>query len=97
MIVVLGVCIFMNFYEGGLGYMVFMFYLFIYVMFKVLLFLGVGCIIYVVYSNEMSVMGGFYKFMFVIYWIFLIVCLVILGIWLFLGFFFKDEILIVCF
>ena len=58
MIVALGVCTSMNPHEGGLGYMASMFHLFTHAMFKALLFLGAGCIIHAVHSNEMSAMGG---------------------------------------
>ena len=63
MIVALGVCTSMNPHEGGLGYMASMFHLFTHAMFKALLFLGAGCIIHAVHSNEMSAMGGLHKFM----------------------------------
>ena len=97
MIVALGVCTSMNPHEGGLGYMASMFHLFTHAMFKALLFLGAGCIIHAVHSNEMSAMGGLHKFMPVTHWTFLIACLAISGIWPFSGFFSKDEILTACF
>lgn len=81
----------------GLGYMASMFHLFTHAMFKALLFLGAGCIIHAVHSNEMSAMGGLHKFMPVTHWTFLIACLAISGIWPFSGFFSKDEILTACF
>ena len=87
MIVALGVCTSMNPHEGGLGYMASMFHLFTHAMFKALLFLGAGCIIHAVHSNEMSAMGGLHKFMPVTHWTFLIACLAISGIWPFSGFF----------
>ena len=93
MIVALGVCTSMNPHEGGLGYMASMFHLFTHAMFKALLFLGAGCIIHAVHSNEMSAMGGLHKFMPVTHWTFLIACLAIAGIPPFSGFFSKDEIL----
>ncbi len=74
-----------------------MFHLFTHAMFKALLFLGAGCIIHAVHSNEMSAMGGLHKFMPVTHWTFLIACLAISGIWPFSGFFSKDEILTACF
>lgn len=97
MIVALGVCTSMNPHEGGLGYMASMFHLFTHAMFKALLFLGAGCIIHAVHSNEMSAMGGLRKYMPVTHWTFLIACLAISGIWPFSGFFSKDEILTACF
>ena len=97
MIVALGVCTSMNPHEGGLGYMASMFHLFTPAMFKALLFLGAGCIIHAVHSNEMSAMGGLRKYMPVTHITFLIACLAISGIWPFSGFFSKDEILTACF
>lgn len=55
--VALGVCTANNPHEGGLGYMAGMFHLFTHAMFKALLFLGAGCIIHAVHSNEMSTWG----------------------------------------
>ena len=97
MIVALGVCTSMNPHEGGLGYMASMFHLFTHAMFKALLFLGAGCIIHAVHSNEMSAMGGLRKYMPITHLTFLIACLAIAGIWPFSGFFSKDEILTACF
>ena len=97
MIVALGVCTSINPHEGGLGYMASMFHLFTHAMFKALLFLGAGCIIHAVHSNEMSTMGGLRKYMPVTHITFLIACLAISGIWPFSGFFSKDEILTACF
>ena len=97
MIVALGVCTSMNPHEGGLGYMASMFHLLTHAMFKALLFLGAGCIIHAVHSNEMSAMGGLRKYMPVTHITFLIACLAISGIWPFSGFFSKDEILTACF
>ena len=97
MIVAIGVCTSMNPQEGGQGYMASMFHLFTHAMFKALLFLGAGCIIHAVHSNEMSAMGGLHKYMPVTHWTFLIACLAISGIWPFSGFFSKDEILTACF
>ena len=97
MIVALGVCTSINPHEGGLGYMASMFHLFTHAMFKALLFLGAGCIIHAVHSNEMSAMGGLRKYMPVTHITFLIACLAISGICPFSGFFSKDEILTACF
>lgn len=97
MIVALGVCTSADPHEGGLGYMASMFHLFTHAMFKALLFLGAGCIIHAVHSNEMSAMGGLRKYMPVTHITFLIACLSIAGIWPLSGFFSKDEILTACF
>ncbi len=97
MIVALRRLYFQSPHEGGLGYMASMFHLFTHAMFKALLFLGAGCIIHAVHSNEMTTMGGLRKYMPVTHWTFLIACLAISGIWPFSGFFSKDEILTACF
>ena len=97
MIVALGVCTSTDPHEGGLGYMASMFHLFTHAMFKALLFLGAGCIIHAVHSNEMSTMGGLRKYMPVTHVTFLVACLAIAGIWPLSGFFSKDEILAACF
>ena len=97
MMVALGVCTGMPSHEGSLGYMASMFHLFTHAMFKALLFLGAGCIIHAVHSNEMSVMGGLRKYMPVTHVTFLIACLAIAGIPPFSGFFSKDEILTACY
>lgn len=97
MMVALGVCTSLDPHEGGLGYMAGMFHLFTHAMFKALLFLGAGCIIHAVHSNEMSTMGGLRKYMPITHITFLIACLAIAGIPPFSGFFSKDEILTVCF
>ena len=100
MMVSLGVC-----YEyttghehvGSLGFMASMFHLFPHAIFKALLFLGAGCIIHAVHSNEMSAMGGLRKYMPITHITFLIACLAISGIPPFSGFFSKDEILTAAF
>ena len=97
MMVALGVCTAANPHEGGLGYMASMFHLFTHAMFKALLFLGAGCIIHAVHSNEMETMGGLRKYMPITHITFLIACLAIAGIPPFSGFFSKDEILTACF
>ncbi len=79
--------------HAQLGYMAGMFHLFTHAMFKACLFLGAGCIIHAVYSNEMSMMGGLRKYMPITHLTFLISCLAIAGIPPFSGFFSKDEIL----
>jgi NADH-quinone oxidoreductase subunit L len=97
MLVALGVCTSADPHEGGLGYMAGMFHLFTHAMFKALLFLGAGCIIHAVGSNEMSAMGRLWKKLPVTHLTFLIACLAISGIPPFSGFFSKDEILAACF
>lgn len=97
MMVALGVCTASDPHGGGLGYMAGMFHLFTHAMFKALLFLGAGCIIHAVHSNEMETMGGLRKYMPVTHLTFLIACLAIAGIPPFSGFFSKDEILTACF
>ena len=83
--------------HAQLGYMASMFHLFTHAMFKSFLFLGSGCIIHAVHSNEMSAMGGLRKYMPVTHITFLISCLAISGIPPFSGFFSKDEIITACF
>ncbi len=79
--------------HAQLGYMAGMFHLFTHAMFKACLFLGAGCIIHAVHSNEMSMMGGLRKYMPITHLTFLISCLAIAGIPPLSGFFSKDEIL----
>ena len=101
MMVALGVC--MPGHEavidahGSLGYMASMFHLFTHAMFKACLFLGAGCIIHAVHSNEMSAMGGLRKYMPVTHIPFLISSLAIAGIPFLSGFSSKDEIITACF
>ena len=97
MMVALGVCTDADPHGGGLGYMAGMFHLFTHAMFKALLFLGAGCIIHAVHSNEMEAMGGLRRYMPVTHITFLVACLAIAGIPPFSGFFSKDEILTACF
>jgi len=97
MIVSLGVCTSADPHAGGLGYMASMFHLFTHALFKALLFLGAGCIIHAVHSNEMSAMGGLRRYMPLTHVTFLVACLAIAGIWPLSGFFSKDEILTACF
>ena len=100
MMVALGVCTGIGLdheTHDALGYMASMFHLFTHAMFKALLFLGAGCIIHAVHSNEMSAMGGLRKYMPITHITFLIACLAIAGIPPFSGFFSKDEILAACF
>ena len=102
MMVALGVCL--SGHHGAaldnhaqLGYMASMFHLFTHAMFKACLFLGAGCIIHAVHSNEMSAMGGLRKYMPITHITFLISCLAIAGIPFFSGFSSKDEIITACF
>ena len=102
MMVALGVCL--PGHHGAvldnhaqLGYMASMFHLFTHAMFKACLFLGAGCIIHAVHSNEMSTMGGLRKYMLITHITFLISCLAIAGIPFFSGFSSKDEIITACF
>lgn len=102
MMVALGVCL--PGHHGAvldnhaqLGYMASMFHLFTHAMFKACLFLGAGCIIHAVHSNEMSTMGGLRKYMPITHITFLISCLAIAGIPFFSGFSSKDEIVTACF
>ena len=102
MMVALGVCL--PGHHGAvldnhaqLGYMASMFRLFTHAMFKACLFLGAGCIIHAVHSNEMSTMGGLRKYMPITHITFLISCLAIAGIPFFSGFSSKDEIITACF
>ena len=83
--------------HAQLGYMAGMFHLFTHAMFKACLFLGAGCIIHAVHSNEMALMGGLRKYMPVTHITFLISCLAIAGIPFFSGFSSKDEIITACF
>ena len=82
---------------NGLGYMAGMYHLFTHAMFKACLFLGAGCIIHAVHSNEKMYMGGLRKYMPVTHVTFLISCLAISGIPFFSGFCSKDEILVACY
>ena len=83
--------------HSQLGYMASMFHLFTHAMFKACLFLGAGCIIHAVHSNEMEYMGGLRKYMPITNITFLISCLAIAGIPFFSGFSSKDEIITACF
>ena len=102
MMVALGVCL-PGHHEtlldnhAQLGFMASMFHLFTHAMFKACLFLGAGCIIHAVHSNEMALMGGLRKYMPITHITFLISCLAIAGIPFFSGFSSKDEIITACF
>ena len=83
--------------HAQLGFMASMFHLFTHAMFKACLFLGAGCIIHAVHSNEMAMMGGLRKYMPITNITFLISCFAIAGIPFFSGFSSKDEIITACF
>ncbi len=99
MMVALGVCteaVTGHHHPGSVGYLAGMFHLFTHAMFKACLFLGAGCIIHAVHSNEMALMGGLRKYMPITHITFLISCLAIAGIPFFSGFSSKDEIISAC-
>ena len=99
MMVALGVCTEITTgheHAGSIGYMASMFHLFTHAMFKACLFLGAGCIIHAVHSNEMVAMGGLRKYLPITHATFLISCLAISGIPFFSGFSSKDEIITAC-
>ncbi len=99
MMVALGVCTEMTTgheHHGSIGYMAGMFHLFTHAMFKACLFLGAGCIIHAVHSNEMAKMGQLRKRLPITHWTFLVSCLAIAGIPFFSGFSSKDEIITAC-
>ena len=99
MMVALGVCTEMTTgheHHGSIGYMAGMFHLFTHAMFKACLFLGAGCIIHAVHSNEMTKMGQLRKRLPITHLTFLISCLAIAGIPFFSGFSSKDEIITAC-
>ena len=99
MMVALGVCTELKTghdHPGSVGYMASMFHLFTHAMFKACLFLGAGCIIHAVHSNEMSAMGGLRKYLPLTHITFLVSCLAISGIPFFSGFSSKDEIISAC-
>ncbi len=83
--------------SGALGYMAAIYHLFTHAMFKACLFLGAGCVIHAVHSNEMRNMGGLRRHMPLTHATFLISCLAIAGIPFLSGFCSKDEILTACF
>lgn len=86
-------------YDGheGVGYMASMFHLFTHAMFKALLFLGAGSVIYAVHSNYLKDMGGLRKYMPITNITFLIAALAIAGVPPLAGFWSKDEILVAAF
>lgn len=97
MFVALAVSGYTSEHEACLGYTASMWHLFTHAMFKACLFLGAGCIIHAVHSNEMNAMGNLRKFMPIAHITFGISCLAIAGILPFSGFYSKDEILVAAF
>ncbi len=82
----------------GLGGLVAgMFHLTTHAFFKALLFLGAGCVIHALHTNNIWEMGGLLKFMPITGWTFLVGALALSGIWPLSGFFSKDEILTLAF
>lgn len=69
------------------------FHLFTHAYFKALLFLGAGCVIHAVHTNDIRYMGGLKKYMPYTFVTFLIGALALSGFPGFSGFFSKDEIL----
>ncbi len=99
MMVAIGVCteaVTGHEHPGSVGYLAGMFHLFTHAMFKACLFLGAGCIIHAVHSNEMALMGGLRKYMPVTHITFLISCVASAGIPFFSRFSSKDEIISAC-
>ena len=79
------------------GYAAGMFHLSTHAFFKALLFLGAGCVIHAVHSNDIWEMGGLRKAMPITTITFLIGALALCGIWPISGFWSKDEILALAF
>jgi NADH-quinone oxidoreductase subunit L len=75
------------------GFTASMFHLTTHACFKALLFLGAGCVIHAVHTNDLREMGGLRSKMPYTHFAFLVACLAIAGIPPFSGFFSKDEIL----
>ncbi len=70
------------------------FHLFTHAAFKALLFLGAGCLIHAVHSNNMSDMGGLRKHMPTTFVTFIIGSMALAGMFPLAGFWSKDEILV---
>ena len=70
------------------------FHLFTHAAFKALLFLGAGCLIHAVHSNNMSDMGGLRKHMPTTFATFIIGSMALAGMFPLAGFWSKDEILV---
>ncbi len=79
------------------GYTAGMYHLSTHAFFKALLFLGAGCVIHAMHSNDIWHMGGLKKAMPVTTAVFFIGSLALAGIWPLSGFWSKDEILALAF
>jgi len=79
------------------GYTAGMYHLTTHAFFKALLFLGAGCMIHALHTNDIWEMGGLIKRMPVTAWTFLLATLALCGIWPLSGFWSKDEILALAF
>ncbi|MBI4314167.1 MAG: NADH-quinone oxidoreductase subunit L [Candidatus Omnitrophica bacterium] len=79
------------------GYSAGIFHLATHAFFKALLFLGAGCMIHALHTNDIWEMGGLIKSMKVTSWTFLIGTAALCGIWPLSGFWSKDEILALAF
>ena len=80
---------------GAAGYVAGVFHLFTHAFFKALLFLAAGAVIVALHhEQDIRRMGGLWKSIPVVGWLFLIGCLAIAGIPPLSGFFSKDEILL---
>jgi NADH-quinone oxidoreductase subunit L len=74
-----------------------MYHLTTHAFFKALLFLGAGCVIHTLHTNDIRQMGGLLKQMPVTGLTFLLAGLALAGVWPLSGFFSKDEILTLAF
>jgi NADH-quinone oxidoreductase subunit L len=79
------------------GYTAGMYHLSTHAFFKALLFLGAGCVIHAMHSNDIWHMGGLKKAMPFTFATFLVGTLALCGIWPLSGFWSKDEILALAF
>ena len=75
------------------GYAAGMYHLTTHAFFKALLFLGAGCMIHALHTNNIWEMGGLRRAMPITSWTFLVGTLALCGIWPLAGFWSKDEIL----
>ncbi|MDX6768368.1 MAG: NADH-quinone oxidoreductase subunit L [Elusimicrobiota bacterium] len=78
---------------GAGGYTAALFHLTTHAFFKALLFLGAGCVIHAVHTNDMREMGGLWTKLPVTFWTMLAACCAIAGLPLFSGSYSKDMIL----
>ncbi len=79
------------------GYTAGMYHLTTHAFFKALLFMGAGCVIHAMHTNNIWEMGGLNKSMPITSRTFLIASLALCGIWPLSGFWSKDEILALAF